>query len=62
MAEVARDSERVLTYKGRPLETLSREELLTACRWAYREIASLRYWEKRDLEMADLFASVAANA
>ena len=43
------------TYKGRPIEGLSRDELLVALQWAYSEIADERRRHREYLDMERMF-------
>ena len=45
----------IYTYKGKPLETLSPEELLEACKWAFGALDSERKWARITTEMEDEF-------
>lgn len=52
-------TEKIYTYKGRPLAELSRDELLTALRWAYDTIAADREFHRVNAEMEREFAETA---
>lgn len=43
------------TYRGKPLEELTREELLEAARWAWKEVEHERRMRREIEEMSDLF-------
>lgn len=43
------------TYKGRPIEELTHEELLVAARWAFDTIQQQRDDAEQEREMQDLF-------
>ena len=55
------DERSVVTYKGRPIETLTREELLVALADAYREIRRNREWQIQQHEMDELFRLAGAR-
>jgi hypothetical protein len=53
------DPARVLTYRGRPVETLSREELLAAVHASAHLLEQERAWIRTEREMERLFRETA---
>ena len=43
------------TYKGRPIDELSRDELLVALQWAYSELVDERRRHREYLDMERMF-------
>ena len=44
-----------LTYKGRPIVDLSRDELMIALTWAYGALEDERRWHREGLETMSMF-------
>lgn len=43
------------TYKGRPLTSLTHDELIEAARWAWNELANIKKVQGQNLEMEEDF-------